>query len=133
MSMYIRVKRKNQIVRVPIHVFHVDKKFFLHCEPNETIGQVKEKINQIVNVETEQQRLLNEEKVILDDKATLMQHNIQNGEILYLLYKLNENVGKYQFFLMFDKNIRLGTNQHWTRRVKFFYLIKDFASCKKSL
>lgn len=49
--MYIRIKRKKVT-------------YFLHCEPNETIKDIKEKIKALTNQPTDKQRLIADKDVI---------------------------------------------------------------------
>ena len=51
MSSYIRVKRKNQTL-------------FLHVEPNDTFGQVKARIGEILTKDPSQIMLMADDKVI---------------------------------------------------------------------
>ncbi len=76
MSMYVKLKRKNQTI-------------FLHCEKDETIKNLKEKVTSINKVPIEDQALyINKEgDEALSDDTKLHEAKIQTDTILYLVYR----------------------------------------------
>jgi len=74
--MYVKLKRKKQTI-------------FLHCEKDETIKNLKEKVMSINKVPIEDQALyINKEgDEPLSDDTKLMDAKIQTDTILYLVYK----------------------------------------------
>ena len=72
--MYVRVKRHKTTV-------------FLHCDPIDTIAQIKERINQVMNIGVDQQKLFRTEQgdEELANDITLEDLKIENGASVYLV------------------------------------------------
>eukprot|EP01035_Chromulina_nebulosa_P019185 gene19185-25031_t len=86
MSMYVRIKRKNQTI-------------FLHVEPSSSFLQIKEKVSSLLRVEPNQIKLLfgspDEEKELLDN-ATISDQEIKNDNIIYMIFSKENTWEKIQ-------------------------------------
>ncbi|KAI5059194.1 hypothetical protein GOP47_0025513 [Adiantum capillus-veneris] len=72
MAMYIRVKRKKIT-------------YFVHCEPSDTVLQVKNKLCSLTDTPTSNQRLiLMDSHHVLDDGQTLCQQQVENNSVVAL-------------------------------------------------
>eukprot|EP00250_Pteridium_aquilinum_P003119 c1344_g1_i1 orf=83-385(+) len=75
MAMYIRVKRKKTT-------------YFIHCDPSDTILQVKTKLLTLTDTPVRNQRLiLMDSHHVLDDARTISQQQVENNAILALTLK----------------------------------------------
>ena len=69
---------------VSVEIFK-GKKFELEVEVSDTIGSLKAKIHGQEGISPQQQRLIHGGKVLLDDKLTLGECNVQSGTIIYMV------------------------------------------------
>lgn len=74
--MYIRVKRKKTTI-------------FVHVEPTDTIQDVKQKLQQLINQPADQQRL-HKDGASLDDSKRLTDLKIENDDVVALTYLLED-------------------------------------------
>mmetsp|Transcript_2449 Transcript_2449/g.4107 ORF Transcript_2449/g.4107 Transcript_2449/m.4107 type:complete len:90 (+) Transcript_2449:197-466(+) len=72
MSMYVRVKRKKTTV-------------FLHVEPTETILEVKQKLQELLEQPPEKQQLF-KNNVPLEDAKKLADLRVENDDVLALTF-----------------------------------------------
>ncbi|KAJ9506499.1 ubiquitin-related domain-containing protein [Haematococcus lacustris] len=70
MSMYVRVKRKKQTI-------------FLHVEPTDTVLEVKQKLQELVDQPPENQQLL-KGTMLLEDAKKIAEMKVENDDILAL-------------------------------------------------
>eukprot|EP01032_Pedospumella_encystans_P007497 gene7497-8992_t len=82
MSMYIRLKRKSQTV-------------FLHVEPSNTFLQLKQRIAEILSIADPTHIMLvaSDKKKELMDLATLSDQEIQNDDVVYMVFAKENGVG----------------------------------------
>ena len=74
MSMYIRLKRKNQTV-------------FMHVEPSDSFGSVKQRVAELFAVETGNVMLIaDDKKKELVDLATVSDQDIVNDAVVYIVF-----------------------------------------------
>lgn len=74
MSMYIRLKRKNQTV-------------FLHVEPSSTFGQIKLRLGENFDMDADKIMLMaNDKKRELVDLATVSDQEIKNDEVVFMIF-----------------------------------------------
>eukprot|EP01031_Cornospumella_fuschlensis_P031410 gene31410-37968_t len=75
MSMYIRLKRKNQTI-------------FLHVEPSNSFGQIKARIAEILNMPDPNriQLIANDKKKELVDLATVSDQEVKSDDIVYMVF-----------------------------------------------
>eukprot|EP01038_Epipyxis_sp_PR26KG_P016722 gene16722-22876_t len=74
MSMYIRLKRKNQTI-------------FLHVEPSNTFAQIKQRVSELLTVEPHHVMLIgNDKKRELLDLATISDQEVVNDEVIYFVF-----------------------------------------------
>mmetsp|Transcript_227 Transcript_227/g.261 ORF Transcript_227/g.261 Transcript_227/m.261 type:complete len:96 (+) Transcript_227:54-341(+) len=73
MSMYIRVKRKNQTI-------------FLYSDPAEKVSQTKDNLAKITEVSADELGLIFNDKQ-LDNDSTIGDNKIENDNVVYLVYK----------------------------------------------
>ncbi|KAI5080629.1 hypothetical protein GOP47_0003812 [Adiantum capillus-veneris] len=79
MAMHIRVKRKKTT-------------YFVHCEPSDTVLQVKNKLEALTDSPASNQRLiLMDSHHVLDDGQTLAQQQVENNSIIALTLKKNRS------------------------------------------
>lgn len=76
MSMYVRVKRSKTTI-------------FLHVEPTDTVLEVKQKLQELVQQGPETQRLYLG-KVMLEDAKQLAELKVENDDVLALAYQLSD-------------------------------------------
>jgi len=76
----VRVKRTNQTI-------------FLHTEPTDTIGDVKEKLSTIIKVGVDGIRLI--VNVPLEDARSLLDLKIENDSVLFMVFK-KEGTNEYE-------------------------------------
>ncbi|KAJ9505693.1 hypothetical protein QJQ45_024222 [Haematococcus lacustris] len=69
-SMYVRVKRKKQTI-------------FLHVEPTDTVLEVKQKLQELVDQPPENQQLL-KGTMLLEDAKKIAEMKVENDDILAL-------------------------------------------------
>lgn len=72
MSIYIRVKRKKTTV-------------FVHVEPTDTVLEVKQKLQQLIDQPADQQRLF-KDSVVLDESKRLVDLKVENDDVVALAY-----------------------------------------------
>lgn len=63
------------------------KTITINLNPNMTIGQVKEHVEQVENIPVDQQRLIYQGKQLEDDR-TLSDYNIQKDATIHLVLRL---------------------------------------------
>jgi len=81
MSLYIRVKRKNQTV-------------FLHVEPSNTFGQIKQRLAENFQLTPEQILLMHSDKKReLVDLATVSDQEIKSDDIIYMCFPKEGSAG----------------------------------------
>lgn len=73
MSMYVRVKRKKTTV-------------FLHVEPTDTVLEVKQKLQELVEQPPEKQQLF-KVNTLLEDAKKLVDLRVENDDILALTFQ----------------------------------------------
>ncbi|KAL3147744.1 hypothetical protein ABBQ32_002485 [Trebouxia sp. C0010 RCD-2024] len=76
MSMYVRVKRNKTTI-------------FLHVEPTDTVLEVKQKLQELVQQGPETQRLYLG-KTMLEDAKQLAELKVENDDVLALTYQLSD-------------------------------------------
>ncbi|KAL3130257.1 hypothetical protein ABBQ38_008090 [Trebouxia sp. C0009 RCD-2024] len=74
--MYVRVKRSKTTI-------------FLHVEPTDTVLEVKQKLQELVQQGPETQRLYLG-KVMLEDAKQLAELKVENDDVLALAYQLSD-------------------------------------------
>ncbi|CAM6103215.1 unnamed protein product [Calypogeia fissa] len=80
MAMFIRVKRKKTT-------------YFLHCDPTETVLEIKQKIQALSDNPVDCQRLiLLSSQLVLEDNKTLAEQKVENDAIVALCLKISEGV-----------------------------------------
>ncbi|KAG2483485.1 hypothetical protein HYH03_017667 [Edaphochlamys debaryana] len=72
MSMYVRVKR-------------LKTTYFLHVEPTDTVLEVKQKLQELVDQPPESQQLW-KGQAVLEDARKLMDLKVENDDVLALCY-----------------------------------------------
>ncbi|KXZ49506.1 hypothetical protein GPECTOR_21g732 [Gonium pectorale] len=72
MSMYVRVKR-------------LKTTYFLHVEPTDTVLEVKQKLQELVDQPPESQQL-HKGQTVLDDAKKLIDLKVENDDVLALCY-----------------------------------------------
>ncbi|XP_002986416.2 ubiquitin [Selaginella moellendorffii] len=78
MSMFIRVKRKKTT-------------YFLHCDPSETVLEIKQKLQALSENHVDDQRLiLIANKLVLEDHKTLADQKVENDAIVAMTLKIRE-------------------------------------------
>ncbi|CAA2953996.1 polyubiquitin 9 [Olea europaea subsp. europaea] len=78
-AMYIRVKR-NKIT------------YFLTCVPSETILQIKEKLQELIDQPVNDQRLIvMPNKEVLDDSKSLADQKVENDAVVALTLRKDDN------------------------------------------
>ncbi|KAL3147745.1 hypothetical protein ABBQ32_002485 [Trebouxia sp. C0010 RCD-2024] len=75
-SMYVRVKRNKTTI-------------FLHVEPTDTVLEVKQKLQELVQQGPETQRLYLG-KTMLEDAKQLAELKVENDDVLALTYQLSD-------------------------------------------
>lgn len=70
--MYVRVKRQKTT-------------YFLHVEPTDTVLEVKQKLQELVDMQPESQQLL-KEQFVLDDAKKLNDLKVENDDVLALCF-----------------------------------------------
>lgn len=73
-SMYVRVKREKTT-------------YFIQAESSDTILELKEKLQELIDQMPEEQRLLKDDTP-LEDAKSLAEYRIENDDVLALTYKL---------------------------------------------
>eukprot|EP01039_Chlorochromonas_danica_P011293 gene11293-12598_t len=75
MSMYVRLKRKNQTI-------------FLHVEPSNSFGQIKQRVAEVLSLPDPNriQLLASDKKRELVDLATVSDQEVKNDDILYMVF-----------------------------------------------
>mmetsp|Transcript_3097 Transcript_3097/g.6966 ORF Transcript_3097/g.6966 Transcript_3097/m.6966 type:complete len:111 (+) Transcript_3097:304-636(+) len=73
-SMYVRVKREKIA-------------YFIQADPSDTILELKEKLQELIEKLPEDQRLLKDDTP-LEDAKSLAEYRIENDDVLALTYKL---------------------------------------------
>jgi len=73
-SMYVRVKREKIT-------------YFIQADPSDTILELKEKLQELIDQLPEEQRLLKDDTP-LEDAKSLAEYRIENDDVLALTYKL---------------------------------------------
>ncbi|KAL3840677.1 hypothetical protein ACJIZ3_025268 [Penstemon smallii] len=77
--MYIRVKRNKTT-------------YFLQCVPSETILQIKEKLQELIEQPVKDQRLiLMPDREILDDSKSLADQKVENDSVIALTLRKDDN------------------------------------------
>lgn len=76
MSMYVRVKR-------------IKTTIFLHVDPTDTVLEVKQKLQELVQQAPEAQRLYLG-KSMLEDAKQLAELKVENDDVLALTYQLSD-------------------------------------------
>eukprot|EP01041_Mallomonas_annulata_P000706 gene706-1358_t len=81
MTMYIRLKRRNQTV-------------FLHVEPSDNFNQIKQRVGDIFNLDASAIMLLaNCKKKELVDLATVSDQEIKNDDVIYMVFLKESGTG----------------------------------------
>ncbi|XP_026665552.1 uncharacterized protein LOC103720445 isoform X7 [Phoenix dactylifera] len=84
MAMYIRVKRNKTT-------------YFVQCDPTETTLNIKQKLQNLIDQPSNNQRLsLVATNDILDDSKTLAEQKVENDAVVALALR---KVSEYSFFL----------------------------------
>ncbi|XP_073285308.1 polyubiquitin 9 [Primulina huaijiensis] len=79
MAMYIRVKREKTT-------------YFLQCVPSETILQIKEKLQELIDQPANNQRLiLMSNREVLDDSKSLADQKVENDAVVALTLRKDDN------------------------------------------
>ncbi|XP_075511411.1 uncharacterized protein LOC142547167 [Primulina tabacum] len=79
MAMYIRVKREKTT-------------YFLQCVPSETILQIKEKLQELIDQPANNQRLiLMSNREVLDDSKSLADQKVENDAVVGLTLRKDDN------------------------------------------
>eukprot|EP00246_Nothoceros_aenigmaticus_P004513 TRINITY_DN16070_c0_g1_i1.p1 TRINITY_DN16070_c0_g1~~TRINITY_DN16070_c0_g1_i1.p1 ORF type:complete len:104 (-),score=20.42 TRINITY_DN16070_c0_g1_i1:259-570(-) len=81
MAMYIRVKRTKTT-------------YFLHCDPSETVNDIKQKLQVLTDNKVESQRLVlvsAHQHHVLDDSKTLADQKVENDAVVALTLKLPDS------------------------------------------
>ncbi|EFJ10165.1 hypothetical protein SELMODRAFT_128652 [Selaginella moellendorffii] len=74
--MFIRVKRKKTT-------------YFLHCDPSETVLEIKQKLQALSENHVDDQRLiLIANKLVLEDHKTLADQKVENDAIVAMTLKI---------------------------------------------
>eukprot|EP00760_Papus_ankaliazontas_P038829 PhM_4_TR9344/c0_g1_i1/m.17389 len=94
--MYVRIKRKNQTV-------------FLHCDVNETIGVLKNRVALLMGTAASQQRLVLGRQN-LEDHSTLADNGIEKDAeaVLFLLHRLDDGTGNEEMWEEVDPVLLAG-------------------------
>lgn len=83
MSMYVRLKRKNQTI-------------FLHIDPSDNFFQIKQRVGEIFNLDPANILIIaTDKKKELLDLATVSDQEIKNDDVLYLVFA-KENGGGFE-------------------------------------
>mmetsp|Transcript_35579 Transcript_35579/g.36274 ORF Transcript_35579/g.36274 Transcript_35579/m.36274 type:complete len:107 (+) Transcript_35579:136-456(+) len=81
MTMYVRLKRKNQTV-------------FLHVEPSDNFSQIKKRIGEIFNQDPMGIMLMaNDKRRELVDLATISDQEIKNDDVMYMVFSKESGSG----------------------------------------
>ena len=97
---YVRIKRKKQTV-------------FLHCDVNDTVASIKNRVHLILNVDVAKQRLLLGRQN-LEDHSTLADNGVDKDSdtVLYLVQRLDDGSAGEEVWEEVDAALLGGSSPH---------------------